>query len=671
MARQSIRTLIVAALLVGLVVGAGAGAALLGPAAPAAGPATPAANTSDDALSELSTFDSRTAFEAYVARGQRLSGPVNARAGGGDGGARETTTVRERQGDAAPRSTPAAAASEGGDGGPSRVGTTNVQVAALDEPDRVKTDGQAFYYAPSRHRVGREPTPRETGVATDVTGPPERPRSTYVVDASEPAEPRTISTVAANGQLLRTGDHLLVLGQDEITAYNVTDPGDPEEAWSRPLEDRLVTARERNGTVYLVTRSSVHDGPCPIEPIGADAAVPCSEVLHPRGQIPVDATYSAFAVDAGSGEVRSNVSFVGSGRHTVVYMSTDALYVTYTQTTDRASLMGEFLLEEFDRTPDTVAERIREVRAYDISPDSTRREIQRAVRSWLERLDADERQRVERELREGFRQYLANHQRNLSRTGVVKVRVDDSDLQVDSTQTVPGRPLNQFAMNEHDGTLRITTTIPGAGGAESVSDLYVLEADSLERLGKETDMGEGQRVYAVRYVDDTAYVVTFRQVDPLHVVDLSDPQQPTEVGTLKLPGFSNYLHPIDENHVLGIGEEDGRVKAVLFDVSDPTAPTVADDLKLDAGWSAVSNTHHAFTIDRKHGVVFLPAGQNGHVLDYTNGTLERTHTVRTDGPAERARYVDDYLYVFAGEELAVVDETDWSRAETLELSADE
>jgi uncharacterized secreted protein with C-terminal beta-propeller domain len=671
MARQSIRTLLVAALLVGSVVGAGAAAALLGPTAPAAGPAPPGTNASDEALTDLSTFDSPAAFQAYVALGQRLSGPRDVSAGGGgDGAARETTAVDQGEADAAPRSTPVPAATEAGDDGPSRVGTTNVQVAALDEPDRVKTDGRHFYYAPSRPRVVREPAPTDDETATDVARPQKRPEHTAVIDASEPADPRAVANIDDNGQLLRTGEYLLVLGHDELTAYDVSDPETPEEAWSRPLDDRLVTARERNGTVYLVTRSAVHDDPCPIEPIGADAAVPCTDVHHPRGQIPVDATFSAFALEASSGDVRDSVSFVGTGRHTVVYMSTDALYVTYTATTDRASFMGEFLLEEFDRTPESVAERIREVRSYDISPDSTRREIQRAVRSWLGSLDADERERVERELREGFREYLASHQRDLARTGIVRVNVDGTDLRVGATESVPGRPLNQFSMDEHAGTLRVTTTIPGAGDAESVSDLYVLDADSLEGLGKETDMGEGQRVYAVRYVDDTAYVVTFRRVDPLHVVDLSDPQDPTEVGTLKLPGFSNYLHPIDEDHVLGIGEEDGRVKAVLFDVSDPGNPVVADDLKIDAGWSAVSETHHAFTIDRRHGVIFLPAGQDGHVLDYTNGTLERTHTVRTRGPAERARYVDDYLYVFARGELAVVDETDWSRATTLELAAD-
>jgi len=654
------RTVLVVGLLAGALVGVGATLVFLGPAPPDATAATP----TDDDLSGLAQFESRAAFEAYVERGRERDVRYVSAAGGDDGARRQTAVRRETAADAppatsAPQATPAPQTAPKDDE-PSRVGETNVQVAALDEPDRVKTDGTAFYYAPGRAVRVHEPR-------SEDARPHDEPGGTHVLDASDPADPRAIAAIDATGQLLRTGDRLLVLERDELVAYNVSDPADPAEVWSRPLADDLVTARERDGTVYLVTRTPVHDSPCPIAPVGADAAVPCTEVYRPGTQITVDATYTAIALDASDGDVVDTVSFVGTGRNTVVYMSTDALYVTYTKTTSRATVMADFLTEAFDRTPPDVVARVEEVQSYDISPESTRREITRAVRSWLERLEDDERHEVTQALEAGFSTYRADRQRDLVRTGLVRVDVAGTDLRVDETATVPGRPLNQFSLDQHEGTLRVATTIPGAGAAESVSDLYTLDAATLERRGQETDMGEGQRVYAVRYVGETAYVVTFRQVDPLHVVDLSNPADPTEVGTLELPGFSNYLHPIDDEHVLGIGEEDGQVKATLFDVGDPTDPQVADSTLLEASWSAVSRTHHAFTIDRKHGVVFLPAGGEGRLVDYTNGSLATEHVVRTDGPAERARYVGDYLYVFAGSEVAVVDETDWSRTATVSL----
>jgi uncharacterized secreted protein with C-terminal beta-propeller domain len=284
-------------------------------------------------------------------------------------------------------------------------------------------------------------------------------------------------------------------------------------------------------------------------------------------------------------------------------------------------------------------------------------------------LNGTERQTVSETLSTEVRDYMQNHSREFTTTGIVRVAVG-ADLSIAAHGTVPGRPLDQFSLDEYDGHLRIATTVPVFGGGESENDLYTLDADSLDRVGSVQGMGENQQIYAVRYVEDTAYLVTFRRIDPFHVVDLSDPADPVERGVLELPGFSSYLHPVDDDHVLGIGQEDGRVKAVLFDVSEPTDPTIAASKVFDYGWSRVSSTHHAFTIDRRHGVFFLPVGEEGLVVDYTDESLSVQTTVDVGG-AVRARYVDDSLYVFGQREIAVVDETSWERTATLRLSDEE
>jgi uncharacterized secreted protein with C-terminal beta-propeller domain len=505
---------------------------------------------------------------------------------------------------------------------------------------------------------------------TDGVAPPEtRPeRETHVIDASDPDAPAAVGQIDTTGKLLQTGETLIVIESDSVAGYDVSDPANPTEEWRRPLNGSLVTAREQNGTVYLVTESRVgYQSPCPVEPLGPDTAVACTDIYRPGTQIPVDATYSTFSVDATDGTVRDAVSFVGTADNTVVYMSPDALYVTYTTRADRAELLGEYVREEFETTPDSVDRRVAQIQSYNISAASKEREIRRAIEQWTASLSPPEREAARIAFREGFRNYLASQQRALARTGIVRVGVDDGSLAVETTGSVPGRPLDQFSLDQYDGSLRITTTIPAVGNAPSQNDLYTLDAETLTRQGSVTGMGETERVYSVRYVDDTAYVVTFRRIDPFHVIDLSDPAQPRLEGELKLPGFSSYLHPVDDDHVLGVGEEDGRVKTVLFDVSDPTNPTVADDTILDQRWSAVSETHHAFLMDRKHGVFFLPAGQQGVVMDYTDGSLSVETRIDTDEPPSRARYVADSLYVFAGDSVAVVDETTWERTTTLDL----
>ena len=668
MTGQTTRTLAVVALLVGSAVGAGLTLAVVGPAPTGAdGPSNqsdsatvslPALSLSADSAS-VAQFRNRTAFQSYVTAGQRQTGSL---------GFGSTVSL------ARPQVTPdTAVTTEAGTQSPtpstppSRIATTNVQVGSLDEPDIVKTDGTNFYYAPQQRYVVPEPTPRRDVAGRKPPRPDPDPRETHVIDASDPGAPAALAHINASGTLLQTGDRLVVFDRQQVVGYDVSDPDNPTQTWSHPLNGTFVTAREHNGTVYLVTESSVGVGTdCPIRPLGPDAAIVCTDIYRPGTQIPVDATYSAFRLDAADGTIEDSVSFVGTASNSAVYMSSDALYVTYTQRADRAKLVAAYT-NGFDRTPESVRTRIDEIQSYDISTESKLREMRAAVKRWFQSLPADDRERLQQSYRDGLASYLTEHKRDLTRTGIVRVSVIDGGLTVDSTGVVPGTPLNQWALDQHDGTLRIATTIPRTGDGESTNDLYTLDAATLDRQGSVTGMGDGQRVYSVRYVGDTAYVITFRQVDPLHVVDLTAPANPVERGTLELPGYSSYLHPIDDETVLGIGEEDGKVKTVLFDVSDPENPRIADSKLFDRYYSAVSETHHAFLIDRRHGVFVLPAGRDSLVVNYSDGALSLEATVETDQRATRTRYVEDSLYVFAGSSVTVVDESTWTETTTLPL----
>jgi uncharacterized secreted protein with C-terminal beta-propeller domain len=350
----------------------------------------------------------------------------------------------------------------------------------------------------------------------------------------------------------------------------------------------------------------------------------------------------------------------------VVYVSHGSIYLTFEDSPTRAERQLAFLQGPgSDHLDEQAKDRIEEISSYDLSPRAASIEIDATLQRRFERLPEDERREAMESFHRDYESYLEEHKRDLVRTGIVRVGIDGDDLAVEETGEVPGRVHGQFSLSERNGYLHVATSVnPPRGTWEN--DLYSLDSD-LEVADSVTGMGTDQRIYSVRYVDDRAYLVTFRQVDPLHVVDISDPTDMELQGELKLPGYSDYLHPIGDDQLLGIGEEEGRVKATLFDVSDPNDPVVADDVKLDDHWTAVSQSHHAFLLDERHGVFFLPGSEGGHVVDYQNGTLERVTTVETDGPALRARYIGDYLYVFGPEEVVVVDETSWEETKRLEL----
>lgn len=181
--------------------------------------------------------------------------------------------------------------------------------------------------------------------------------------------------------------------------------------------------------------------------------------------------------------------------------------------------------------------------------------------------------------------------------------------------TVQGSVIDQFAMDEHQGVLRVATTLTERlaptpeqpwGPVRTVSRVTTLrtEEGQLVEVGRSVDLAEDERIMSARFVGNRGYVVTFRQVDPLFTFDLSDPAHPRKVGELKIPGFSSYLHPVDEGHLIGIGQHvpengDWRQRAVklsLYDVTDLAHPreTHTQLVGTAYGWSEATFEHKAF-----------------------------------------------------------------------------
>lgn len=185
--------------------------------------------------------------------------------------------------------------------------------------------------------------------------------------------------------------------------------------------------------------------------------------------------------------------------------------------------------------------------------------------------------------------------------------------------SVPGHLLNQYSLSEHDGYLRVATTAgsPWGGGggtvAESMITVLGRDGNALVPAGEVRGLGRNEQIQAVRFLGDKAYVVTFRQTDPLFVVDLADPARPRLAGELKIPGFSSYLHPIDDGHLLGVGTDGNDEGATfgtvvsLFDVTNPADPARTAKLSVgpegqngngfgnDGSWTPVASDARAFT----------------------------------------------------------------------------
>ncbi len=274
-----------------------------------------------------------------------------------------------------------------------------------------------------------------------------------------------------------------------------------------------------------------------------------------------------------------------------------------------------------------------------------------------------------------------------SKTAIMKVAIDDGNVEYSGTGMVSGYTLNQFSMDEHNGYLRITTTT-GWSGPDVNNRLYVLDEDLnevavLENLGK-----PGETIKSTRFVGDYAYIVTYEQTDPFYVINLTDPTTPVVEGELMIPGFSTYLQPLGEDFMLGIGfgDNDGGtngLKISIYDISDKANPFVFDEIIFDYsefGWgsSTVTYNHKDLLLSLSKGIIALPFytysyGDSGY--EYKSGILVYnidletgftfngyvTHSTDASEDTDRAEYVyvykskfiDDYFYTISNAYIKV------------------
>lgn len=273
-------------------------------------------------------------------------------------------------------------------------------------------------------------------------------------------------------------------------------------------------------------------------------------------------------------------------------------------------------------------------------------------------------------------------------TTIYKLSIN-KEISLVSEATIQGRVLNQFSMDEYNGYFRIATTEGSAWDANDnlKNNLFILDENLLE-VGSLKNLAKGERIYSARFMGDKAYLVTFKEVDPLFVIDLKDPKAPKVAGELKIPGFSNYMHPIGENHLLGIGYDTELttnewskepqlitkgMKLSLFNVEDVKKP-VEQETVIIGGRGTQSNVqydHKALFIDHNKNYFGFPVtiyeeGENNR-LKY-KGTGAQIYQVTPKGinlvanliePARLGeQYEDSYLAIqrilFAKDQLFTV-----------------
>ncbi|MBK5306088.1 MAG: beta-propeller domain-containing protein [Frankiaceae bacterium] len=452
---------------------------------------------------------------------------------------------------------PAAAAAPAAPAAPGFSGTNN-QEADVDEPDLVKTDGRVMVVVqPSTGTLqvvdvenarvrARLPLSLPGGARALLIGDTavvlgqgygeKGPVAVaHVIDLGDPDHPSVLRTYRAEGSLV---DARLLRGRVLLVVQ-----ASPQFAFTPPVDgspEAATAAQAANRRVVRRTSTSAWLPRVTVTPGGKTYRTSCGDVLHPGIESGVSTT-TVITLDPETAAPTKQLTVVGSS--SVVYASTSALYL--------------------------------------------------ATSSW-------EAQRI---LASGGQQGVSTDLHGFD------VSAPD-ELRYLGTGSVTGTLTDQYAMSEHDGDLRVATTIgpllppPGEGTrAAQLSDnkVTILRPTDgvLLRVGEIKGLGRGERIYGVRFIGAIGYVVTFRQTDPLYVLDLTDPTRPRLDGELHVTGYSSSLYPLGDGRLLGIGQAvDTHLRQVgtqvsVFDVSRRSRPTLRSKVVVNGAHSLAESDHHS------------------------------------------------------------------------------
>lgn len=523
--------------------------------------------------------------------------------------------------EAAPASAPSAAGKAMDGGGAGDFSTTNVQVAGIDEADFVKNDGQYIYQLVQEKLVIVKAYPAADMAIISQTPIDGMPTNLFL----EGTRLVVFTTVNEETERVNRYDYYPQPTYVQVVkalVYDVSDRTKPQLEDTLSIEGNYENARMLDGYVYLVTQQWV-GGYYEVEPpiVMMNERIIRPDIFYPPTPQSSYNFHTITAFAPGEDTVNSKTLLLGWG--TTLYMSDKNMYLAY-----RKELPWNYYQQEQDKRfyeavlpllPADIQGKANGLKGEFKDPEERWQHLSDLLQTMYDSLSAFERSALSGKIREALDEYDAKLASARDMTVIHRIAIDKGQIEPKSQGEVAGSLHNQWALDEHEGHLRVATTRNIWTARQNIQDnnVFVLNAD-LKVVGALDGLAKDESIYSTRFLGDRLYMVTFRRIDPLFVIDLGNPEAPKVLGQLKIPGFSDYLHPYDETHLIGIGKETKEnewggvsikgLKVALFDVSNVEKPTQVDTLEIGSPGtdSEALSDHRAFLFDKKRGVMVLP-----------------------------------------------------------------
>lgn len=613
-------------------------------------------------------------------------------------------------------------------GSSSDFSETNVQVAGVDEADIIKTDGKYIYAVVEQELFIIDAFPAEGAKIVSKIRFKSRPKDIYINGDS-------LIVFGYDNRMYQDGAFRQFVRRNSYTffkVFDVTDRSNPEQVRDLKFEGNYSNSRMIGDYVYLITNlyTTYMEGEIPLPRLIENGNLVASECIGSLKCFTPDVYYfnipyqnfnlaniSAINIKDNDKDVTGESYLLSGGQN--LYVSQDNIYITYTKNINVYDLemdaAREIVYPLLSTENKDKISKIESVDNFILNKNEKRNKITEIVQGYAIGLNQAEQESLNEKIDKKFKAMYEEIKEELQKTVIHKINIKGDKLEYDTFGEVSGRVLNQFSMDEKDGYFRIATTRDRdwfssfngeSRNTESYNNLYILDSD-LKVVGSVEKLAEGERIYSVRFMQDRAYMVTFKQVDPLFVIDLSDVRNPKVLGSLKIPGFSNYLHPYDENTLIGFGKdteenESGRVitkglKLSLFEVSDPSNPKELDTYVMgDSGSNSEAlNDHRAFLFSKEKNLLSIPVmirertssgwgditfnGANVFSIEdgkfVLRGKVNHSQGSKSwnesyDTNVKRSLYIDDKLYTLSNRFLKINDLDDLEEVNSIKLKTD-
>ncbi|ENN95853.1 hypothetical protein J422_05653 [Methanocaldococcus villosus KIN24-T80] len=495
---------------------------------------------------------------------------------------------------------------------------TNVQVRGVDEADIVKTNGCFIFYSPTSYFN----------------------KKTYIINSKA----LNVTNVIKDGNLLYLKNNTLIIinrFKNTITSYDISNPKKIRVIWKKVLNGSYVDSRVYKDKIYLIIAKG--DYPQIWYDVKLKYYIP---------NVPICRNYIISEINIKNGKINRAIALAG-GYNTIIYMSRTNIYLTYyISHRDRAYL--DFIKENAEKYfPEELSKTLKKIIDDNLFSDEAKLlEVKRRINSYIYQLPKEDALNLKNILDKDFTNYLKKNIYKYERTGIVKIDLKSFSVK---SSSVPGRLINRYAMDEYNGNLRLVTTLgdPIVGYRNNV---YVLNSN-LKLIGKLENIEEGKKIFAVRFLKDKVFIITYYRKDPLLVISLDD--HPKILGYLNISGYSTYLHFINNDKLLAIGkDDDGKIKIDLYNISNYNNPKLLDRFKLDKFWSLALYNPHAFLWNKENKILAIPIERSAYIFKIDN-EIKLKKIIEHLDYVERVIYINNHIFSLSPSEVVKTNITSW------------